>query len=437
MSQAGRHVMLSAICVALLFAVSPVIAQEPPSPATATAAPSFDPVAATDAYLARLSPDQRHRSDAYFEGGYWLQLWDFLYGVGVALLVLATGISVRMRDLAERVTRRRAVHTFLYWLQYLVLTSVLIFPLTAYRDFFREHAYGLATQSFGGWLGDQLKGLMVGAVLGGLAVVAIYAVVRRATRSWWIWGSAVAVAFLAVAIVIAPVYIAPLFNTYTPLGDPTVREPILRLARANGIPATDVYVFDASRQTTRISANVSGLFGTERISLNDNLLNRCSLPEIEAVMAHEMGHYVLHHSMTLLVEFGLVIVLGFAFLRWSFPWVAQRWGQRWGLRGIGDVAGLPLAVLLLSVFFFVMTPMMNTIIRSHESEADIFGLNAARQPDGFAESALKLGEYRKLEPGPIEEWIFFDHPSGRTRILMAMQWKAEQPTASEGAAGRD
>jgi STE24 endopeptidase len=351
----------------------------------------------------------------------------FSVWAGISLLLLATGLSVRMREMAARITRWRAVHTFLYWLQYLIVTTVLVFPLTVYRDYYREHAYGLATQSFAGWVGDQLKGLLVAAVLGGLAVVGIYAVVRRATRTWWAWGSAVALAFLAIAIVIAPVYIAPLFNTYTPLQDPAVKEPILRLARANGIPATDVYVFDASRQTTRISANVSGLFGTERISLNDNLLNRCSLPEIEAVMAHEMGHYVLHHSITLLVEIGIVVVLGFAFLSWSFARVEARWGRRWGVRGIGDVAGLPLAVLLLSAFFFVMTPMVNTIIRSHESEADIFGLNAARQPDGFAEAALKLGEYRKLAPGPVEEWIFFDHPSGRTRILMAMQWKAEQP----------
>ena len=255
--------------------------------------------------------------------------------------------------------------------------------------------------------------------------MAIYAVIRRAPRTWWLWGAGVSLVFVGFTIAIAPVFIEPVFNKYTPLTDKKIKDPILRLARANGIPATDVFVFDASRQTTRVSANVAGFLGTQRIALNDNLLNRCSLPEIESVMAHEMGHYVLNHIFKALLQIGLLIVAGFAFVRWAFDRVAARWGSRWGIRGIADVAGLPLLVLLLSVFFFVLTPVTNTMIRTQEVEADIFGLNAARQPDGEAEVDLKLGEYRKLKPGPVEEFIFFDHPSGYSRILMAMRWKAE------------
>ncbi|MGD1146766.1 MAG: M48 family metallopeptidase [Thermoanaerobaculaceae bacterium] len=386
---------------------------------------AFDAVAATDAYLAKVSPEQRARSDAYFEGGYWLQLWGFLYGFAVAVLLLATRLSARMRDLAVRVTRFASLQTALYWLQYLLVTTVLSFPLTVYTGFFREHKYGLATQTFGPWMGDEAKGLLVGAIFGGLALMAIYAAIRRAPRTWWLWGAGVGVLFAVVAIAIAPVFIEPLFNTYTPLKDESIRGPILRLARANGIPATDVFVMDASKQTTRVSANVAGFLGTERIALNDNLLKRCSLAEIEAVMGHEMGHYVLNHVYKGIVEFGVLIVVGFAFLRWSFDRVWARWGSRWGIAGVADVAGLPLLALLLSVFFFVATPVTNTMSRTQEAEADIFGLNAARQPDAEAEVDLKLGEYRKLKPGPVEEFIFFDHPSGYNRILMAMKWKAE------------
>ncbi|HLE59972.1 MAG TPA: M48 family metallopeptidase, partial [Thermoanaerobaculaceae bacterium] len=370
-------------------------------------------------------PEQRARSDAYFEGGYWLQLWGFLYGAAVAILLLATRLSARMRNLAVRITRVPVLQTALYWVGYLVATTVLSFPLTVYTGFVREHKYGLATQTFGPWLGDQAKGLAIGAVLGGLALMAIYAVIRRAPRTWWLWGAGVSLVFVGFTIAIAPVFIEPVFNKYTPLTDEKIKDPILRLARANGIPATDVFVFDASRQTTRVSANVSGFLGTQRIALNDNLLKRCSLPEIETVMAHEMGHYVLNHVSKALLQIGLLIVVGFAFVRWAFDRVAGRWGARWGIGGIADVAGLPLLVLLLSVFFFVLTPVTNTMIRTQEVEADIFGLNAARQPDGEAEVALKLGEYRKLKPGPVEEFIFFDHPSGYSRILMAMRWKAE------------
>ncbi len=415
---------VTALAIALsLAAQSAGQAQQATSQAATGAA--FDAVVATEAYLAKVPTEQRARSDAYFEGGYWLQLWGFLYGAAVAIVLLATKLSARMRDLAERITRVSGLRTILYWVQYIVVTSVLSFPLTIYQGYFREHTYGLATQTFGPWMGDQLKGLAVGAIFGGLLVMLIYMVIRHAPRTWWLWGAAVTIAFLAIGQVIAPVFIAPLFNRYTRLENVAIREPILRLARANGIPAHDVFVMDASRQTTRVSANVSGFLGTERITLNDNLLKRCSLAEIESVMGHEMGHYVLNHATTGLIEIGLLVVAGFAFLRWSFARVTARWGQRWGIAGIGDVAGLPLVVLLVSVFFFVLTPVTNTITRTMEAEADIYGLNAARQPDGEAEVDLKLGDYRKLKPSAIEEFVFFDHPSGYSRILMAMRWKAE------------
>ena len=186
----------------------------------------------------------------------------------------------------------------------------------------------------------------------------------------------------------------------------------------------------ASRQSNRVSANVSGFASTLRISLNDNLLNRCTLPEIETTMGHEMGHYVLNHEYKGLVEFGVVVVIGFAFLNWGINFALTRWGQTWGVQGITDIAVLPVAVIVLSLFFFVMTPVTNTITRTMEYEADMYGLNAAQQPDGEANVDLMLGEYRKLDPGPVEEFIFYDHPSGRTRITAAMRWKAGHPESA-------
>lgn len=416
--------MKSPALLLLLLALAlprPGAAQSPPPPSASV----DDPVAATEAYLARMSPEQREKSDAYFEGGYWLILWDFIYGLGVAAVLLGTGLSARLRNLAEKAVRFRPVQVFLYWLQYLLLTTLLTFPLVLYAGFFREHEYGLSNQTFPEWLADLLKGLAVGALLGGLAVVGIYAIFRRFPRTWWVWGTVASVVFLVFVMLIAPVFIAPLFNTYTELRDPSLRGPILSLARANGIPAEHVYVFDASKQTKRVSANVSGALGTMRISLNDNLLNRVSPAGVKSVMGHEMGHYVLNHVYESVLWFALVLLAGFSFLRWGYARAVARWGGRWGVRGIDDPAGLPLFTVLFSIFFFVMTPLNNTWIRVNEAEADMFGLNAAREPDGFAETALLLGEYRKLHPGPVEEWIFFDHPSGYQRILMAMKWKKE------------
>lgn len=393
--------------------------------AAQSSAPAFDVKAATDAYLAKVPAADKARSDAYFEGGYWLILWDFLYSALAYLFLLWTRTSARMRNNAERWTKYSSLQTFLYWVQFSIVMAVLSFPITVYEGFFRERAYGLMNQSFGGWFADQGKALLIGILFGGLMVVALFGIVRKLPRSWPVWGAIVSVVFTVFVALIGPVFLAPMFNDYKKLSDAKVRDPILSLARANGIPATEVYQVDASRQSKRISANVSGMFGTERITLNDNLLNRCTPEEVMAVMGHEMGHYVLNHVYKFIGYAILIAAVLFACLRWALAWSLARWGEQWGIRGIGDVAVLPLAALIFAVFFFLFTPVGNTMTRVEEYEADIFGLNAARQPDAEAEVALKLGEYRKLDPSPIEEFIFYDHPSGRTRIRSAMRWKAE------------
>jgi STE24 endopeptidase len=400
--------------------------------ATPAPTPTFDAEAATRAWLAKVPAADKERSDAYFEGGYWLELWDLLYTLAVAGLLLSSGLSRRLREMAQRTTRFRPLQTGIYALGYTLLVVVLTYPFTLYKDFFREHRYGLSNQTFGEWMSDFGKGLGVSLVFGTLGLMLLYGVLRRAPKTWWLWGAVVLLALLAVAVILAPVYIAPLFNDYKPLTDAKVRDPILRMAQANGVPAHDVYYFDASKQTKRISANVSGFLGTERVSLNDNLLNRSTLPEIEAVMGHELGHYVLNHVYEDFFELGAMIILGFAFLRATFDRVRHRFGSRWGITSVDDPAGLPLLAALLTLFLTVTSPVLNSIIRSNEAEADAFGLNASRQPDGFASVALKLGEYRKLDPGAIEELLFFDHPSGRNRILMAMRWKAAHPELVEG-----
>ena len=414
-------------CIALLLiAVAPYAAPAAPVvPAAAQASAHFDVRAATDAWLATVPPETKAKSDAYFEGGYWLILWDFLYGAAVMVILLETRLSARMRGLAERLARFRWVQSFVYAIEFIVVSSLLTFPMAIYEGFVREHKYGLSNQNFGSWFRDQIVALAVALVFGSIAIAVLMAIVRRLPRTWHIWGTVAGVVFLVIGIIIGPVFIAPLFNKYTPLQNTTIKNQILSLARENGIPATDVYEFNASRQSKRVSANVSGLFGTQRISLNDNLLNRCSPEAIMAVMGHEMGHYVMHHLYNGVIFFSVVLAVMFAVLRRALNWTLGRWGARWQIRGISDVAVLPLAVLILSILTFLFTPIGNTFVRTQEYEADIFGLNASRQPDGEAEADLLLGEYRKLDPTPLEEFLFFDHPSGRTRIQAAMRWKGE------------
>jgi len=430
-----NRVIFWPLAVSLLFGLS-IAARAQTSTPTAAAgvtetANPFDAATATQAWLATVPKDQREKSDAYFEGGYWLILWNFLLAAAISIFLLTSRISARMRDFAERATKFKGLRVAFYVVPYLVIVYLLAFPLNLYEHFLRENHYGLATQSFLPWFREQLIALGLSLLGGVIALIVLYAVFRRAPRTWWLWGSVVAVIFLATLVFITPLYIEPLFNTYKPVSNPEVRDPILAMAQANEIPVKQVFEVDASRQTTRVSANVSGFLGTTRIALNDNLLSQCTLPEIRAVMAHEMGHYVLNHGAKLLTYLGIFILVGFAVGRIIFDAAVRRWGNKWGVRGNADPAGLPLLVLISSALFFIATPFLNTVTRITEREADAFGINTAREPDGMAKVALKLGAYRKLDPTPQEEFIFFDHPSGRARIRMAMDWKAANLPAGE------
>ena len=388
------------------------------------AATGFDPEAATRAYLATLSGAARVRSDHYFEGGYWTGLWGTLVAAASYWLMLRLGWSAKWSGWASRVTRRRWLQPALYSLPFGIFGALLTLPWTIYSGFFRERQYGLMNQTFPAWFGEQGIALAVSLVTTAIFFTVVFALIRRAPRSWWAWAGGATAIMLALMVMVAPVFIAPLFNKYTLMAAGPMRDNILGMAHRQGIPADNVYVFDASKQTKRISANVSGLGPTIRISLNDNLLGRSSPEGVMAVMGHEMGHYVLNHIPKSLAYFTLLSFALMFLLWWVGPRLLARYGARWGVRDASDPAVAPLFAIVILLVFLALTPLLNTMTRVHESAADAFGLEAARQPDGFAMTAMQLSEYRKLEPTALEEKLFYDHPSGRTRVRMAMQWKA-------------
>ncbi len=393
--------------------------------ATAVAvAQTFNTDSAVQMYLNMLSPEQKANSDAYFEGGYWLQLFSLIYGFIVAFIFLRLGLGRWMKSIATK-AKNVYVQNLIYAVLYILLAWVLSFPFSVYQDYFREHQYGLSNLTFAEWMVENVKGMAIGLVFGSILIVALYAALRKTGSRWWLWGAGGAILFIALIQFIAPVFLAPIFNKYEPLKESPLKEEILSMARANCIPANNVYMFDASKQSKRVSANVSGFGSTTRISLNDNLLNRCTPAEVKAVMGHEMGHYVLNHVYKGLLEFGVLIFIVFALLNWSLTKIISSRGLAWGITGMSDIAGLPLMAFVISVVFFVATPLINTMIRTQEMEADQFGLNAARETDAEAHVDIMLSEYRKLNPGKWEEIIFFDHPSGRVRVETAMRWKAE------------
>lgn len=351
--------------------------------------------AAVEAYLAKMTPDQVARSNAYFEGGYWIQLWSFFLGCVFVYILMRFGVSAWLRDRIQRWTRFRFLQDCFYVSVYLLINTLFTFPFVLYTDYFREHQYGLSNMDFAGWFGDYAKASAVGLLLFPLFMAVIYILIRKFERSWWVWGSVATTIGLAFVFMIAPVFISPLFNTYKPLSPGPVRDSVIAMAKSNGIPADDVWEFNASKQSNRVSANVSGFMGTSRISLN-------------------------------LAYFSILWLIGFAWLKWGMTALIARFGLRWNVRSVGDIASVPLLIFLFSVFGFVATPVFNTIVRTQEIEADIFGLNLSREPDGEAEVALKLAEYRKMRPSKLEEFIFFDHPSGESRIRTSMTWKFHQ-----------
>ena len=391
----------------------------------AAASGSFDVEAATRAYLDTLQGPARAQSDAYFEGGYWLILWGTLVGVLVDWLLLNLRMMAKFRDLGERFFKRAFGVTWLTALLYTLAGALITLPWTIYTDFFREKQFGLLDQGFGAWFGEQATALAIGLVIMPLLFAVIYWVIRKSPRWWWLWSTGVVGAYLLFMMMIAPVFLAPLFNTYTEMEAGPLRDRIVAMAQEHDVPATKVYVFDQSKQHKRISANVSGIGPTIRIALNDNLLERTGEDEVVAVMGHELGHYKLNHGpkrvLKTLLVFGLALFLASRIA----PWLIARFGKRWGVRELADPASMAVLSIVLSVFFMAATPAFNNITRMQENEADAFGLDASREPDGFAKVSMRLSEYRKLEPGTLEEFLFFTHPSGENRVRRSMQWKAD------------
>ena len=396
-------------------------------PPEAAWGPTFDVGRATDAYIATIPAAERAKSDAYYEGGYWIALWSTLFVVAACWLLLRFRVAARIRDFVAARGRGPWLQSLAVAVLFPLLLGLILLPWSLYTEYFREQQYGMSNYTLGRYLGELALHAVIGAIFIGLAISGIYRLVRRVRERWVWWATAATAVFILFVFMFEPVFVEPLFNDYKPLPAGEVRDSILKLAHETSIPVDDVFWFDASKQTKRISANVAGLGGTARIALNDNLLNGASLPEIRAVMGHEMGHYALHHGLKLAFGFTLFFGIGYYVVNRAFERFRRRHGEAWGIRDLADPAGLPLAFAIFTVIMYLLTPATNTMTRMAEAEADAFGLDAAKEPHGFASVAMRLSTYRKLEPGALEEAIFYDHPSGRARVERAMRWLKDHP----------
>ncbi len=388
---------------------------------------NFDPAAATAQWLATLSPQETARAIAYTHGSHWLILWSFLVSAMVAWIIVRTGLLVAIRSRIERPRRRPVLASFVVALAYSAMSWALTLPWAIYQGWWREKQYGLTSQALGGWLGEAVIGAAISVVATSLLLVAIYALIRRARRFWWAWAAGVTAAFIVIGLVLAPLVIEPIFNTYTPAPDGPVRDAVVTLAKQTGTPSDKIFIYDGSKQSDRYTANVSGLFGTARVAMSDTMFKQgADLAEVRGVVGHEMGHYVRAHILWTVGILVLLSVLAFWLTDRLYP-VAHRLLRADRVGDISDPAGLPVLALVLAFLGVLGTPVFATMTRTMEEDADHFSLVHANEPDGLSKALIKTAEYRAPSPSAIEEFLFYDHPSVENRIRRAMEWKATHP----------
>ncbi len=354
----------------------------------------------------------------------------FVYGVVELLLILVLGISSRMRDAAARLSSRPYVIALVYVVFFTILTTILGFPFSYYAGYVVPHEFNLSNQNFAQWMGDEGKGFVVGLIFS-LIVVPVALLIVRKVRRWWLtlWLASVPLSILLVVIV--PVLVDPVFNKFVPLQNPVLKQKLLDEAARAGIEGARVYQVDKSRQTKEMNAYVTGLGPTKRIVLWDTLLAKLDQDEILATMAHEMGHYVLHHLWQGLA-WGLAISFPLLFIAQKiYEWGVRRWGG-----APGDPVTLPWLLLIVSVGSFLMAPVENGISRHIEHEADRFGLELTHLNEPMAATFVAFAKDSKVNPDPspfIEFWRY-SHPSLSKRVRFALSYHPWQSGAARFSA---
>jgi STE24 endopeptidase len=341
-----------------------------------------------------------------------------VYGAAVFLLLLTTGASARLRDLAERVTRRKLLAASVYILLLVLAITLLEAPLTVYESYIVPHQFDLTSESLPTWLADQGKALAVDLVISAAVGALILLAIRR-VRRWWIAAWLGSIPLILLGVLITPLVIDPLFNKFEPLRDPVLRRDLLAEAARAGIANGRVYQVDKSKQTKTMNAYVTGIGPSARIVMWDTLLAKLDHDEVLAVMGHEMGHYVLRHLWT-----GIAFSIAVSFFVF---WLGQilyerglaRWGSRWSVRDErADPAALPWLLVLSTLIAFAISPVTSGFSRHIEHQADVFSLDLAHLNEPMASAFVKFAEDSKEDPRPPRfiEWWMYSHPSLGRRI---------------------
>jgi len=346
------------------------------------------------------------------------------YTILFLVLFLFLGISAFLRRQIEKITQKRFWVVAIYTLLFLVILFIVGFP-SSYYGFSLEHKYELSNQTFSQWLGEGLKSLLVLVIIGLVSVEGIYLALKKAPRTWWIYVSVVFIIFTVILVNLAPVLIMPLFNKFTPLPEGELRNKLVNLSHKANVKVGDIFTMDESKQTKKVNAMFTGLSNTKRIVLGDNLTNEFTPDEIEVVIAHEMGHNLLHHLWWGILFSSIVAGIGFFIIHLTGPKIITRLKNRLKIENMADVAGLPLIFLIFMVYGIITMPVGPAFSRHMERQADKFALDMTHNKEAFI-SAMNELAYINLSdpnPSPIIELLLYDHPPISKRIKFAEDYR--------------
>jgi Zn-dependent protease with chaperone function len=370
----------------------------------------------------------------YYRSGNVLWAVGNLWGLVVPLLLLFTGFSAKLRDLARRVGHNWFFTVAVYGVLFAVVSFALDLPLSWYASFVREHAYGLSDQTAAKWWSDAAKSFLIGCIFNALFLWVPYLLLKKSPRRWWLYTALLAIPLLAVLLIVTPIWIEPLFNKFGPMKDKALEAQILGLADRAGIEGSRVYEVAKSEDTKTVNAYVTGFLGTKRIVLWDTTLAKLDDAQVLLVMGHEMGHYVLGHVPKLLALGSFLILVGLWVIHKTSGALIARFRGRWGFSELADVASVPLVGLLFGVVIFVLTPGILAFTRHTEHQADVFGLEITRDNHSCATAFVRLQQENLGNPRPGKLYKLWrsSHPPLGERIDFCNDyrpWETGQPLA--------
>jgi len=382
-----------------------------------------DPAQATQAFLERVPTAMRDRGEAVSRSRYWALAARAIANLGGLVLFLVSGAASALGGMAMKVTRYRWVHDLVFAFVLLVYLYAISLPVEVGASYIRYRAFGFSDQSFPAWLQANAIDWLTLTIFEVVGIALLMALIRRWQRSWFASAGLVFLALSTLYAALTPVVIEPLTSSFTPLPDGPLKHEILMMAREASVPASDIFTDDASHTSRRLNGHVSGLFGSVRVVIDDTALGS-SPPAVEALAAHEMGHYRMGHPLKMVAVASVVATIGFALIALVAPAVQTRYGRFWRGVNLRDSSAIAIYWLLFVAWGFMSDPLTNAYARVQESQADAFSLNLARQPVGLAEFTLQDADIARLQPTLLDVVLFYDHPSDASRIEHAMRWRA-------------